>query len=373
MFVKGAGISRAESHTGTLPAVRYGELYTEHNDYVRSYCSFISEEVASHSYKTKRGDILFTCSGETAEDIGKAVAVLDDGVYAGGDLLVFSLKEEGDPIFWGTLLNTPPVQIQKSNFSHGATIIHIGESDLSKVEVQFPPLPVQRRIASSLSAVDGHLASLGELVSKYEAIKKSTVSLLLRPQQTWQKVRLGDVAKVFRGGSPRPIQDYITSDANGINWIKIGDVATDAKYIEHTEEKIKPSGIAMSRQVKAGDFILSNSMSFGRPYILKIDGCIHDGWLTIQDYQATFEADYLYYLLGSEYVFAQYLEHAAGSSVKNLNKEAVGNLSLPVPPLSEQRRIVTALSSLDGVLASLAAEREKLASLKRGLLRHFFG
>ena len=93
--------------------------------------------------------------------------------------------------------------------------------------------------------------------------------------------QFGELALISRGASPRPIKNFITDDENGVNWIKIGDVGVDAKYIEHTEEKIISEGIIHSRQVYAGDFLLSNSMSFGRPYILKIDGCIHDGWLVI--------------------------------------------------------------------------------------------
>ena len=133
----------------------------------------------------------------------------------------------------------------------------------------------------------------------------------------WNISSFDKLAKVFRGGSPRPIQAYITDSPNGINWIKIGDVRADDKYITTTAEKIIPEGVSSSRRVFAGDFILSNSMSFGRLYILKIDGCIHDGWLTIQDYQDSFDVDFLYYLLSSEEVMKQYIAMAAGSSVKN--------------------------------------------------------
>ena len=160
---------------------------------------------------------------------------------------------------------------------------------------------------------------------------------------------------------------------NGINWIKIGDVATNAKFIECTKERIKPSGVAMSRQVKAGDFLLSNSMSFGRPYILKIDGCIHDGWLAIQNYETAFDVDYLYYLLGSEPVFAQYLENAAGSSVKNLNKEIVSNIILPLVPLHEQRKIAARVSAIDDALKDCRAQLAKAKSLKQGMMSYFFG
>ena len=239
--------------------------------------------------------------------------------------------------------------------------------------VIYPAIDKQHEITTTIASCENHIAALQALITKYEAIKKATVNLLLKPREESETVRLGDVADIFRGGSPRPIQDYITEDVNGINWIKIGDVATNAKFIEHTEERIKPSGVAMSRQVKAGDFLLSNSMSFGRPYILKIDGCIHDGWLAIQNYETTFDVDYLYYLLGSEFVFAQYLENAAGSSVKNLNKEIVSNIILPLIPLNEQRKIAARISAIDNVLKDSRAQLAKAQNLKQGMMSYFFG
>ena len=235
-----------------------------------------------------------------------------------------------------------------------------------------PDMAEQEKIVRSLTAIDINISTIQSLVAKYEAIKKATVNLLLKPTGT-HMVKLGEVADISRGGSPRPIQDYITADIDGINWIKIGDVSVDAKYIKQTEERIKPTGVAMSRQVKAGDFILSNSMSFGRPYILKIDGCIHDGWLAIQNYQNTFDVDYLYYLLGSDMVFAQYIENAAGSSVKNLNKDIVAKITLPSPPLSEQCKIAEQITAIDNVLADYKAQLEKARQLKAGMMSYFFG
>ncbi len=243
---------------------------------------------------------------------------------------------------------------------------------LKETECALPCYEDQFKIANAITSIDTHISALQALIAKYDAIKKATVNLLLAPKGT-HTVRLGEVAEISRGGSPRPIQDFITADPCGINWIKIGDVSVDVKYIEQTEERIKPTGIAMSRQVKAGDFILSNSMSFGRPYILKIDGCIHDGWLAIQNYQNTFDVDYLYYLLGSDMVFTQYVENAAGSSVKNLNKDIVAKIRLPAPSLSEQREIAERITAIDKVLVDCRKQLDKVQNLKHGMMSYFFG
>lgn len=113
---------------------------------------------------------------------------------------------------------------------------------------------------------------------------------------TWEWVKLGAICVIARGGSPRPIKEYITTAPDGVNWIKIGDTEKNGKYISQTAEKIKPSGVSKSRMVHAGDFLLTNSMSFGRPYILKVDGCIHDGWLVISQSKEVFDQDYLYWI-----------------------------------------------------------------------------
>lgn len=142
-----------------------------------------------------------------------------------------------------------------------------------------------------------------------------------------------------RGGSPRPIQDYLTNDKDGLNWIKIGDTNINNKYILSCKEKIKSIGLNKTRFVQKGDFLLTNSMSFGHPYILGIDGCIHDGWLVLSDYFNTYNKDYLYYLLSSPYVYKSFCSSVGGSVVKNLNSEKVANTIIPLPPKVEQERI----------------------------------
>lgn len=187
--------------------------------------------------------------------------------------------------------------------------------------------------------------------------------------EDWTVANFGSKAKIFRGGSPRPIQDYLTQADNGVNWIKIGDVREGDKYITSTEEKIIPEGVSRSRTVHAGDFILSNSMSFGRPYILNIDGCIHDGWLTIQEYEQTFSKDFLYYLLSSDSVYQQYISMAAGSSVKNLNKEKVSALMVAYPEIGEQEKIAEALSCIDTLIAYSEKELAKKKAIKQGAMQ----
>ena len=188
----------------------------------------------------------------------------------------------------------------------------------------------------------------------------------------WKKVKLGDALSIARGGSPRPIKSYITDADDGVNWIKIGDTNQGERYIENTKEKIKPSGVSRSRYVKSGDFLLSNSMSFGRPYILKTDGCIHDGWLVLSDYEEIFTADYLYYLLSSAVVQNQFEKLARGSTVRNLNTELVSSVVVSIPPLTEQERIVAKLDAafveIDRAIEFTRQREKELISFKFSVL-----
>jgi type I restriction enzyme S subunit len=186
----------------------------------------------------------------------------------------------------------------------------------------------------------------------------------------WELKKLVEVCEIERGGSPRPIENYITSDPDGINWIKIGDTKNVTKYITKTEQKIRHEGAKRSRMVFEGDFILSNSMSFGRPYIMKTTGCIHDGWLVLR--QPNVNHDYLYLVLSSDFVFNQFDQLAAGSTVRNLNIGLVKGVKIPVPPMDEQLRIVAILDDAfsDIAKARIIAEKKfnALDELKKSLL-----
>ena len=169
----------------------------------------------------------------------------------------------------------------------------------------------------------------------------------------WGIARLGSIIEIARGGSPRPIQDYLTTSPNGLNWIKIGDSDKGGKYINSTKEKITKEGLNKTRYVRKGDFLLSNSMSFGRPYILSIDGCIHDGWLVLSNIEKCFNKDFLYYLLSSYYIYQQFCGSVSGAVVKNLNTDKVSNAVVCIPPLAEQHRIVTKVEELLSIVDNL--------------------
>ena len=163
---------------------------------------------------------------------------------------------------------------------------------------------------------------------------------------SWEWVRFEDVFEIARGGSPRPIKQFLTESDDGINWIKIGDTDIGGKYILCSKEKIIPEGLSKTRLVESGDLLLTNSMSYGRPYILKTSGAIHDGWLVLSPYLKQTDKEFFYYVISSAYVHNEFARTVSGGVVKNLNKDKVKKIIIPLPPLAEQHRIVAKIEEL---------------------------
>ena len=188
-----------------------------------------------------------------------------------------------------------------------------------------------------------------------------------------RQASLGAIFEIARGGSPRPIQDYLTDDPDGVNWISIADASASSKYIYSTKKRIRQSGIGRSRMVKPGDFLLTNSMSFGRPYILRISGCIHDGWLVLSSRNDDVDQDYFFHLLGSDAIYAKFSRLAAGATVKNLNIDLVASVEVEFPPVAEQRRIAAILDQAETLRFQRRAALAQLDSLTQSIFFDMFG
>ncbi|GAA1156351.1 restriction endonuclease subunit S [Ornithinicoccus hortensis] len=249
-------------------------------------------------------------------------------------------------------------------------------SGFKQFKFPVPPLEVQREIVRVLDKFTQLEAELEAELEARRAQYDYYAGELLTIDEGVRRVRIGDVATIVRGASPRPIQKFITSDPEGVPWIKIGDVPADGKYITSTAQRVTIEGAAKSRRVLPGDFVLSNSMSFGRPYVSQIEGCIHDGWLAISAFEDSFERDYLYYLLRSTPVQEEFARRAGAGTVKNLNADIVRSVVIPVPPRAEQKRVIDLLDHFDalvndiriGLPAELAVRRKQYEYYRDRLL-----
>jgi type I restriction enzyme S subunit len=345
---------------GIIPFYKIGTFGKEADSYISQ--DLYNEYRQRFSFPTK-GDILISAAGT----IGRTIIYNGEDAYFQDSNIVW-IDNKQTIISNDFLYHT--LQIVKYQ-TEGGTIQRLYNSILRATKFLCPTKTEQSAIATALSDADALISSLEKLLTKKRNIKQGAMQKLLQPKEGWEVKRLGDSADICRGGSPRPIESFLTIQPDGINWIKIGDVKKNAKYIESTDEKIISEGLSRSRFVNEGDFLLSNSMSFGRPYIMKISGCIHDGWLVIQNYQNNFDRDFLYYVLGSEAILQQYKAMASGSSVLNLNKEIVKNVIINCPKsVEEQSRIATILSDLDNEISALETKLEKYKKVKLGMMQN---
>ncbi len=251
-------------------------------------------------------------------------------------------------------------KIENDGFGLGAQRRNIDKNDLPQVKTEmetFLNALRNRQPTGELEFTSGQIvakekiAANGDYNLSGERYRKGATNIGLK----WPLVPIGELCVIERGASPRPIHDFITDASNGVNWIKIGDTKIGSKYIISTKEKITPEGASNSRRVKPGDFVLSNSMSFGRPYIMATDGCIHDGWLLLRDQSEQLDQDFLYSILGSRLVYAQFEQAATGGVVNNLNSEIVRQVNIPLPPLDVQKEIVAEIEGYQKVITGARA------------------
>lgn len=268
----------------------------------------------------------------------------------------------------------------------GGSRAKLNANIMMAMEVKLPlNASEQKLLGEFLDDVDGEILLRQHKIQKLQQFRQAMLTKLFpregaaEPElrfrgfsDKWRMEKFSKLVFIERGGSPRPIDSYITNAEDGLNWVKIGDAPKYGIYITHTAEKIKPAGLSMTRQVYPGDLILSNSMSFGRPYIMTITGCIHDGWLLIRNSNKIFDLKFLYCLLGSPNVLKQYKALAAGSAVNNLNKALVGSVIIQYPSMEEQKQIGKFFDQLDSFISLQQKKLERMQRLKGALLEKMF-
>ena len=323
------------------------------------------------------GDILVS-SANSWNLVGKGcwVPELKYPASAGGFISILRGNPDGvDLRYLYHWFVSPRTQAKLRSYSNKTTnISNLDHSRTLATEIPLPPLEEQRRIAAILDKASSIQSEAAERAARATAALYRSLLMEELSKMDADKVRLGDILEIARGGSPRPIQAFLTNEPSGINWIMIGDTVVGEKYITKTAKMIKPEGLSKTRLVKEGDLLLSNSMSFGRPYIMKTDGAIHDGWLLLRGSAQNSSPDYLYHVLGSPLCYSQFLRAAAGATVKNLNTAIVSSVEIPLPAFEKQLEIAARLDSVEVKVGSrFSALSIKAEELKTSLLGSFFG
>jgi len=370
---KGSGISRADSNTGSIAAIRYGEIYTMHNNYIKKFVSHISPIIAAHAKRLHSGDILFTASGETKEDIAKAVAfVSKEEAYAGGDIIILSPCVGIDSICLGFLLNMTFVVKQRSAKAQGDAVVHITTDSVASIKIPLPSEIEQRRIASALTSIDNLISSLGKLIEKKKNIKQGAMQQLLTGKtrlkgfkEQWIYMKISEVATTSSGGTPsRSIPSYYYGD---IKWFTTTELKDSYLYdsIEHiTREALNNSSAKM---FSTNTILMAMyGATIGKLGILKEPSATNQACCAIKCNDI--DEIFLFYIL--LYNRKSIIEKGCGAGQPNISQTIVNELSFLVPPCKkEQRAIATILTKMDNEITALEAKKTKYEAIKQGMMQ----
>ena len=371
-FSKGQGIRRNEATNGDIPCIRYGEIYTHHNDVVRIYNSHISRGVAHTSKRLAKDDILFAGSGETKEEIGKAVAYVgDDEAYAGSDIVILSPHSESSE-FLGYLLNSPVIARQKASKGQGDAVVHISAPALGSLVIPLPPVPEQRAIAAALSDVDALLDGLERLIAKKRDLKQAAMQQFLTGQarltgfnSSWEMKRIDDIAVPVSDkntdGVRRPVltcskhfgfmdslsffkNQVFSHDLSTYKVIRRDEIGYPANHIEEGSIGLQDIyDIALVSPIYVVFRVTQNVSSFFLHRLLKLDS------------------------------YRQRFKTATTSSIDrrgSLRWPAFSEITVKLPPTKiEQIAIATVVADMERELAVLEAKRNKTRDLKQAMMQ----
>lgn len=384
-FSKGRGIKKDEVVSDGIPCVRYGEIYTHHNDYIKAFYSFIPKNVALQSQRLRNGDLLFAGSGETAEEIGKCVAFLgEQDVYAGGDIVIFTPRDQNS-MYLGYLMNHPLIIRQKMMVAQGDAVVHITARHLGQLLLPVPPLPEQHAIAEVLSDIDAQIAALDTLIAKKRDIKQGAMQELLTGKKRlpgfsgeWEVVKFEDLAdknikwSIVGGpfGSNLKASDYVSEGIRIIQLQNIGDGQFHDDYAIYTTEH--KANELISCNIYPGEIILSKMgdpvaracfvPNFDKRYLMASDG------IRLAVDENRFDKYFVLHYINS-YFREKAIQASSGSTRQRIGLTDLKNLPFVSPPHLEQKAIGEVLSSMIAEITMLEEQRKKAVTLKQGMMQ----
>jgi type I restriction enzyme S subunit len=320
------------------------------------------------------GDIVFTQRGTLGQVSLVPGKPFESYLVSQSQMKLSVNREVADPLFFFYVFTSEKQQELISGGTIQTGVPHINLGILRDIPVQLPPLPEQRAIAWALSDVDTLIGALDQLIAKKRDLKQAAMQQLLTGQirlpgfhGEWEVKRLGDVASISRGASPRPIDSPIWFDENSeIGWVRISDVTRSEIFLRETTQHLSPIGIKNSRPVSRGRLIMSICATVGRPIITEIDTCIHDGFVVFD--APRLNQRFLYYTL--KFIEDDWSKHGQTGSQMNLNTGLINRTKISVPSAKEeQTAIAEVLSDMDAELAALEQRRDKTRSLKQGMMQ----
>ncbi|WQW69417.1 restriction endonuclease subunit S [Helicobacter pylori] len=349
---------------------RYGEIpFYKIGTFGNTADAFISKKLFLE-YKTKysfpkKGDILISASGT----IGRAVIYDGKPAYFQDSNIVWIDNDE-------TLVKNDFLFYAYSNIkwnTEHTTILRLYNDNFRNTLIPLPPLNEQIAIANILSDVDRYLYSLDALILKKESVKKALSFELLSQRkrlkgfnQAWQRVRLGDVAEIKRGASPRPIENPKWYSDNGMPFVQVYDVGENFKLTQKTKQKISKIAQPMSVFVPKNSVIITLQGTIGRVALTQY-GCYCDRTILIFDNNTLNDVNKYFFVLSLFTKFEEEKRKADGSIIKTITKQTLKDFEILLPPLNEQIAIANILSALDHEIISLKNKKRQFENIKKAL------
>jgi type I restriction enzyme S subunit len=331
-------------------------------------CTYISwfKYHESPEIKIYNGDVLLVKTGSTS---GKTALVknLNEKATINPQLVVLK-KILINNFLLSYIMSYDIVQNQIISTIVGGAIPTLSQKQVLSFKIPLPPsLTEQTAIATALSDADGLINGLEKLIAKKRNIKQGAMQQLLHPAAGWEVKKLGEVASIVRGASPRPIEDTKWFDNQSpIGWVRISDVTKSKKVLTETTQKLSDLGVKNSRLVENGNLIMSICATVGRPILTTFDVCIHDGFVVFRNPQI--DKEYLYYFL--TFIEDNWSKSGQTGSQMNLNTALINNTEIPFPKSNEeQTRIANIFSDMDAELSALEQKLKKYKKVKLGMMQ----
>lgn len=379
-FSKGNGYSKSDLAPSGDPIILYGRLYTNYETTIRNVDTFV--ELKDKSVISQGDEVIVPASGETVEDISRASVVKDQGVIIGGDLNVIKVNHLLDPTFLALTISNGEQQKELSKRAQGKSVVHLHNSDLQEVNLTFPLLNEQKEISTLFEKMDSIITLHQCKLKKLNLAKKSLLQKLFPRNgsqipgvrfkgftDAWEQRKLGDLAEIVRGASPRPISDSKWFDNNSdVGWLRISDVTAQDGRIQYLEQKISKLGQDKTRVVKTPHLLLSIAATVGKPVINYVPTGVHDGFLIFLN--PKFNILYAFWWL--EMFREEWNKYGQPGSQVNLNSDLVKNQVINIPNEKEQEKISSFLEALDRIITLHQRKLERLQEVKKGLLQKMF-
>jgi type I restriction enzyme S subunit len=373
VFSKGFGITRDQAQSGNIPCIRYGEIYTTHHNYIRRFCSYISQEIANTSTKLKTGDILFAGSGETKEEIGKAVAFVGrEDAYAGGDIIILSPKINVSSLFLGFVLNNESSVKQKSSLGQGDAVVHIHAKELAGVLVPFPNHDEQHAIASVLSEMDTMILRLEQAIAKKKLMKDGAMQQLLTG-----KVRLKGFKEPWVTTALQDIGHFNKTSIDPQQYPETQFIEYSMPAYDNGKMPERKLGVEMNsnRTIIEGQCLLINKLNVRQQRIWLVNQCKENSVCSSEFLpfkSDTCDLAFIGHVMRSPKTTSDLIDMSTGTSnsQRRVAPKDLKAYSVTIPnSKEEQHEIAKILTTMDSEISVLEAERDKYISIKQGIMQ----